>query len=142
MDSFPLLLMGVLGSPDTKTAAPANTTLYAPATAGATSISTVASIPAGSYVVIAGGSPGTIETHVTGTPSTSGSPYTIPLVFPLIYSQLSGATVTGLTKHQFSLLNNSPSTGNQPPSFTISDFGGETSWRQLTSSQLDGINLT
>ena len=142
MDSLPLIVQGVLGSADTKTVAPANTTLSSSAAAGATSISTAASIPAGSYVVIANGSPGTIETHITGTPSTSGPPYTIPLLFPLIYAQASAATVTGLTKHQFSLLNNSPSTGNQPPSFTLTDFGGETNWRQLTSGQLDGVNIT
>lgn len=141
LDSFPLLVMAELGSPDTNTAAPGATTLAASAAAGASSISTAASIPAGSYVVIAGGSPGTLETHVTGTPS-GGGPYTIPLLFPLVYAQAEGASVVGLTTHQFSLLNNSPSTGNQPPSMTIADFAGETSWRQLTSAQLDGLNIT
>lgn len=140
LDSFGLLVQGVLGAPDTVTAAPASTTLTAPAAAGATTISTTATIPPGSFITIASGSPGTIETHQT-TLVTGAGPYIVTLSFPLIYDQADGASVTGLTKHQFSLLNNSPSTGNQPPSFTISDFAGETNWRQLTAAQLDGLNI-
>ncbi len=140
LDSFGLLVQGVLGSPDTVTVAPASTTLTAPAAAGATTISTTATIPPGSFITIASGSPGTIETHQT-TLVTGAGPYVVTLSFPLIYAQALGATVTGLTKHQFSLLNNSPTTGNQPPSFTISDYAGETNWRQLTAAQLDGLNI-
>ncbi|MGD0386769.1 MAG: hypothetical protein ABSB73_11625 [Solirubrobacteraceae bacterium] len=140
LDSFPLLVQGVLGAPDTVTAAPASTTLAAAAAAGATTISTMGSVASGSFITIAAGSPGTIETHQT-TAVTGSGPYTVTLAFPLIYSQASGASVTGLTKHQFSLLNNSPTTGNQPPSYTISDYAGEASWRQLTAAQLDGLNL-
>lgn len=140
LDSFPLLVWAALGSPDTYTAAPTSTTLSSSAAAGATTIDTEGSIAAGSYIVIASGSPGTIETHQVSAVTGSG-PYTLTLPFPLIYNQASGATVTGLDKHQFSLLNNSPSTGNQPPSMTITDYGGEAAWRQLSAAQLGALNL-
>lgn len=137
MDTFGLFLAAELGSPDTMTAAPASTTLAAAAVAGATTVSCTATIAPGSYIVI--GSGRTIETHLTGTVTGTG-PYTVALVYPLVNAQASGATVTGLTKHQWSLLNNSPSTGNMPLSCTITDFDGE-EWRQFTAGQLDKLTM-
>lgn len=137
LDTFPMLLMAELGSPDTVGTAPASTTLAASATAGAVSISTTASIAAGSWIVIGTGAK--IETHLTTTVTGTASPYTIGLAAPLVYAQASGATVTGLTSHKFSLLNNAGQ-GNQPPSATINDFDGE-EWRQLTACQLDQLTL-
>jgi len=48
--------------------------------------------------------------------------------------------VTPLTIHAFSLLNNAGSSGDQPPSYTITDFDGE-EWRQLAACQLNGLNI-
>lgn len=136
LDSFGALLRCELGSPDNLVAAPANTTLAAAAAAGAMSISATASIAAGSWIVI--GSGGTVETHQTNAVSGVG-PYTVTLDYPLNYAQASGVTVTGLTAHQFSLLNNAGA-GNQPPTATISDFDGD-QWRQLAGCQLDKLTL-
>lgn len=144
MDTFPVLLRALLGSTDTVVAAPTNTTLASAATAGATTISTTATVAANSWIVLDQGasSGGQLiqESHqvvsVTGT-----GPYTVTLDFPLVFAHASGATVTGLTGHKFSLLNNSDSTGNQPPSVSITDFAGD-AWRQLTGAQLDTLNLS
>jgi len=138
LDSFPLLVCAELGSTDTKTAAPSSTTMHGAAVAGATSIATHVSIAAGSWVVI--GSGGTLETHQTGTPSGVSDPYTIPLTVPLVYPHADTTAVTGLTQHQFSLLNNADATGNQPPALTVSDFDGE-EWRQLANCQLDQLTI-
>lgn len=139
LDSFPLLVQAELGSPDNYTVAPSSTTLTADALPGDTSITVAATIPPGSIITFGSGSDGSIESHVTGT--VSGA-FVVALPFPVINKHLSGATVTALNTHQFSLLNNSPATGNQPPSMTISDYSGETvPWRQLTAAQLDGLNI-
>lgn len=143
LDSFPNLLVAELGSPDTMTAAPTATTLSVAATAGATSISTAASIAAGSWITLGTVGHGDVETHQTGTPTGTG-PYTIPLDTALNYNHASGAAVTGLTSHQFSLLNN-VGQGNQPPSFSIWDFAGGDApgngWRLLTAAQLDELTI-
>ncbi len=136
LDSFPLLIRGELGSADTMIVAPAATTLSAAVAPGAGSISVAATIPAGSYVVI--GTGGSLETHITGTPTGAG-PFTIPVTPPIVYNQASGAAVTGLTQHQFSLLNVG-NAGNQPPSFTLWDYDGE-QWRQMAACQMDELNL-
>jgi hypothetical protein len=140
LDTFGVLLRALLGSTDTLTAAPANTTLSSGAAAGATTITTAATIAANSWIVIDTGV-GVQETHLTTAVSGTG-PFTVTLAYPLAFAHLSAATVTGLTKHQFSLLNNSPSSGNQPPSCTLTDFAGETNWRQLAAAQLDSLNLS
>ena len=136
LDSFPVLVRAEVGSSDNLTAAPGNTTLAAAATAGAPSVSLTATVAAGSWVVIGAGA--TLETHrvtsVTGT-----GPFTATLDYPVLYQQSNGAIVTGLTRHQFSLLNNSGA-GNQPPSCTIFDYDGE-EWRQLTSAQMDKLTI-
>ena len=138
LDSFPVLLRALLGSSDTVTVAPSSTTVSSNAAAGASSIATAGSIAIGSYIVI--GSGGTMETHVTTSLTGTTTPYTIGLAVPLINAQASTTVVTGLTKHQLGLLNNSPSTGNQSPTVTLTDFAGDT-WRWLTASTLDSIDL-
>lgn len=137
LDSFPLLVCAELGSPDTVGVAPASTTLAAAATAGATTISTTGSIAIGSYITV--GSSPTLETHLATGVSGAG-PYTVTLATPLLYAQISGATVGGLTTHKFSLLNNSGSLGDQPPSFTLWDNDGE-QWRQMSTCQLDELTI-
>ena len=136
LDSFPVFVAAELGSPDTVTASSAATTLAAAATAGATSVEVAAAVTANTYIVI--GSTGTLETHLV-TAVTTTTPITATLATPLIYNQPSGATVTGLTSHQFSLLNNAGQ-GDQPPSVTLTDFDGE-EWRQLTAAQIDELTI-
>jgi hypothetical protein len=71
----------------------AGTTLSADVAAGDTSITTAATIAAGSYVLIGTGL--TAEVVLTGTPSGS---YTIPIVgAPIAYAHTSGAAVTSPT---------------------------------------------
>lgn len=133
LDSFPVLVRAELGSSDTIVTAPTATTLSAAASAGATTVTVATTVAKGSWIVIGSGS--TLETHQVTSVSTD----TLTLNSPLIYAQASGATVTGLTQHQFSLLNNAGS-GNQPPTVTITDYDGE-EWRQLSRSQLDKLTI-
>ena len=141
LDSLPVFLRALLGSKDTKTTAPASTKLVKAAKVGDTKILALAEIAEGSYIVIGTGA-GSIETHLTGKPKeVKVGEFEIPLIFPLIFAHANEATVTGLTKHAFSLLNNSVTTGNQPPSMTLTDFAGEESWRQLTAAQLNTLNI-
>lgn len=141
LDSFGIFLRAILGSADTVTAAPSSTTLHSSASAGATTISTAATIAANSWIVIDSGV-GVQETHYTTAVSGTTTPYTVTLAYPLVFAHSSSATVTGLTQHQFSLLNNSASSGNQPPSCTLTDYSGETNWRQLAAAQLDTLNIS
>lgn len=133
MDTFPILLRAVLGSADTMTAAPAATTLSASAVAGATTVTLTAAPAANTWIAIGSGS--TIETHFIASVSTNVA----TLQEPLRFDQASGATVTGLTGHAFSLLNNAGA-GNQPPSCTIQDYDG-TAWRQLVAAQLSKLTI-
>ena len=102
------------------------TTLSASAVAGATSISTVATIPASTAVQIGTGA--TSEVVITGTPSGAG-PYTIPITTPstgLVYAHASAQAVqpvTGPYTQAHALLN---SGGGQPISHTITHFLGPT----------------
>lgn len=131
LDTFGVYLRALLGSSDGLTAAPTSTTLSAQATAGATTIQTAVALTAGSYYTIGAGA--SLEGHLVK--SVAGT--TATLMFPLRFAQASGAAVSGLTSHQFSVLN----TGQgQPPSVTITDYDGE-EWRQLTASQLDKLTL-
>jgi hypothetical protein len=138
LDTFPYLIAAELGSSDTVTAAPASTTLSASAAAGATTITTSASIPSGSFITFGSAALGTLESHKTT--GVTGS-YTIALATSVVFAQPSGTAVTGLTQHKFSLLNNSATVGNQPPSLTLSDFDGE-EWRQLAAAQMDKLSIT
>ncbi len=104
------------------------TTLSAQANAGATSISTVASIPNGTLIQI--GSGAIAEVFTTGTPSGTG-PYTIPLSSPsggLVFQHASSSAVTpvlsaGPFTYAWSLLN---SGGGQPASHTLTHYLGPT----------------
>lgn len=102
------------------------TTLSSSAAAGATSISTAATIPASTAVQIGTGATG--EVVITGTPSGSG-PYTIPITTPstgLAYAHASAQAVqpvTGPYTQAHSLLN---SGSGQPISHTITHFLGPT----------------
>lgn len=140
LDSFPLFIQALLGSSDTVTTAPSNTTLSSSAVAGATMVDLTGAVVEGDWIVIDEGV-GLMETHqVSGV--TGSGPYVATLTYPLAYNHESGAAVTGLTGHTFSLLNNSPSTGNQPASYTITDFAGESSWRQLPRGQLEQLSIS
>ncbi|MFL4491568.1 phage tail tube protein [Streptomyces sp. VTCC 41912] len=92
-------LVGVIG-PDTVSAG-VSTTLSSSTTAGATSISTAATIPAGSIIAIDSGTK--LEYATTGTPTGSG-PYTIPITVPatgLTQAHSSAVTVVSQTTHTF-----------------------------------------
>lgn len=142
LDTLPVFIKALLGSPDNKTEAPASTKLVKEAKAGDNDITTEETIPAGSYITV-GTSSNNRETHLTGTPvEVKGGEWTIPVAYPLAFSHPSAAPIVGLTKHAFSLLNNSPSTGNQPPSCTLTDYDGEESWRQLAAAQLDSLTIS
>ncbi|WP_037616458.1 phage tail tube protein [Streptomyces aureus] len=86
--------------PDTVSAG-VSTTLSSSTTAGATSISVAATIPAGSTIMIDTGSK--VEFATTGTPTGSG-PYTIPISAPatgLTYAHNSAVAVVSQTTHTF-----------------------------------------
>ncbi|MGW2692329.1 phage tail tube protein [Streptomyces sp. NPDC001296] len=120
------------------------TTLASSAVAGATSISTAASIPASTIVQIGTGA--TAEVFTTGTPSGAG-PYTIPLATPaggLVYAHASAQAVqpvTGPYTQAHSLLN---SGSGQPVSHTITHFLGPTATsgaRQYPGACLSELGL-
>ncbi len=104
---------------DTVTAA-TSTTLQSSSIVGATSISTVATIPAGSTIRIDTGN--NVEYATTGTPTGAG-PFTIPIVTPaagLALPHNSSVAVTTTTTHTFA--QNTPAT--RPPSWSISTYEG------------------
>ena len=140
LDTFPVFLRGEFGSTDTLTAAPANTTLSTSCVAGAATISLTANVAGGSYVVLDQATPAVLET-VRVVSTTGAGPFIATLNTPTIYAHASAAPVTGLTKHQFSLLNNSVSTGNQPPGITFTWFDGE-EWRQNAAGQMDKCTIS
>ena len=142
LDSFPVYLRALLGSADTKTTAPTATELVKEAKAGETKILTKTELPEGSYVVIGTGV-GTQETHKVGKPhEVASEEWEAPLTYPLAFTHADKSVVTGLTKHEFSLLNNSPATGNQPPSCTLTDYDGEENARALAAAQLNSLNIS
>lgn len=134
LDVFPVYLRCLLGSSDTVGTAAAATTLSASATAGASTITTAAALAAGDWIVIDTG--GVLETALVASVASNVA----TLTYPLLYAHASGATVTGLTSHTIGLENNSPSTGNQPPTATVMDFDGNV-WRQMVAGQLDKLTL-
>ncbi|MEV6674573.1 phage tail tube protein [Streptomyces sp. NPDC051162] len=92
-------LAGIIG-PDVVTAG-VSTTLSASTTVGATSISTAATIPAGSVIAIDTGTK--LEYATTGTPTGAG-PYTIPITVPatgLTQAHNSAVTAVSQTTHVF-----------------------------------------
>ena len=123
------------------------TTLSASAAAGATSISTTATIPAGTLIQIGTGA--TAEVVTTGTPTGAG-PFTIPITTPasgLLYAHASAQAVTpvqsaGPFTYAWSLLN---SGGGQPPSHTLTHYLGTTATvgaRQYPGFCLSQCNFT
>jgi hypothetical protein len=124
----------VIGT-DTVTAATA-TTLSSSSIAGATTISTVATIPAGSTIRI--DTAGNIEYATTGSPSGVG-PFTIPIVTPatgLTLGHSSGVAVTTTTTHTFA--QNTPAT--RPPSWSISTYEG-LDYRGWPGCQISDLQL-
>jgi adenosine/AMP kinase len=118
------------------------TELIAEAVAGASIVETLNAVAEGTYIVI-GVVAGKQETAlVTKVTETAPFEFELALAYPLAFTHADKAIVRGLTSHAFSLLNNSPSTGNQPPSCTLTDYAGETDWRELAAAQLDSINIT
>jgi hypothetical protein len=136
LTSFPALVRAQLGSSDHKTTAASATTLATAVTAGAAFIKTVGSVTAGQVVVI-GKTTSTVETHYVVSVSTVTKKLT--LLEPVIYPHASGVSVTPLTVHKFSLLNNA-GYGNQPPTYSITDYDGERT-RNLTACQQDKLTL-
>lgn len=109
-------LAGVIG-PDTVTPG-VSTTLSSSTIVGATSISTAATIPVGSTIMIDTGTK--TEYAVTGTPTGSG-PYTIPITTPasgLTQAHNSAVTVVSQTTHTFK---QSPTTALPTYSLTLYD---------------------
>lgn len=141
-DSFPILFRNILGSTDTVVTPPGSTTLSATATAPTATISVAASIPALSAVIVGANGP-TPETHITLSVTGAG-PYTVTLVTPLVNTQTSGLSVTGLTSHTIGQLN-SVAVGSQPPSTTITDFtsgeAGTTTARNYSGAMLSDLSL-
>lgn len=92
-------ILRIIG-PDTVTPG-VSTTLSSASIAGATSISTAATIPVGSTIMIDTGNK--VEYATTGTPSGTG-PYTIPIATPsggLTYAHNSAVAVVSQTTHTF-----------------------------------------
>lgn len=145
LDTFPALLRACLGSKDTKTAAPTATELKIEAKAGESTVeveSAAGIVEKKTYIVI-----GTASTSSDTRLVTKVTGKVLTLSYPLSFTHAAKATVTGLTTHELSLLNNSDEKGNQPPSYTITDFAGEeyastAHWRQLAAAQLDSLSLT
>ncbi|MDE2106431.1 MAG: hypothetical protein KGL39_54955, partial [Patescibacteria group bacterium] len=139
LDVLPAYIRAELGATDTVAAAPTNTTLASSCVAGAATISTTATIAAGSWFTLDTGA--LLETCICKSVTGAG-PYTVTPVFPIVYAHSNGATVTGLTGHQYSVLNNGSSNtlGNQPPSCTLWDFDGD-QWRQMAGGQMDKFDL-
>ncbi|MFE5868816.1 hypothetical protein ACFQ6V_09200 [Streptomyces roseifaciens] len=108
--------------PDTVTAG-VSTTLSSSTTIGATSISTAASIPAGSTIAI--DTSANLEYAITGTPSGSG-PYTIPIATPaggLTKAHSSAVTVVSQTTHTFK-----QSTTVAKPTYSLVDYNAYETW--------------
>lgn len=134
LDSFPLLVIGELGSTDTLVTAIAATTLSSAATAGASTVSLTGTVAAGDWITF--GTYPTLETHLVKSVTGSG-PYVATLADPVVFAQANGAAVTGLTGHKMSLLN---TTQMQPPSLSLWDNDNE-QWRSMAACQLDELTI-
>lgn len=130
-------------------ATPANafapTALAAATTADATSFTTTATIPAGSYVIIDTGS--VAEVVQTGTPSGSSSPYTIPVAKSLSSSSGSAALVnahaSGAVVSSATGVNYGAAVAMQAPSYTVGNtlfnFAGGSLVVGGTTSSVSGV---
>jgi hypothetical protein len=127
-DTIGWLLANILGDISVTGTATGSgsTTLSAQALAGATSLSTVATVPNGTVIQIGTGA--TAEVATTGTPSGAG-PFTIPLVgYTLAFTHAAAQAVTPLVAagpytYGFSILNSGQ---GQPGSHTFTHFQGPT----------------
>jgi hypothetical protein len=120
--------------PDTVTPG-VSTTLSASAAAGATSISTVASIPTGSTIMIGTGA--SLCYAVTGAPTGTG-PYTIPITAPtsgILFAQTSAAPVVSQAAHLFKQ-SRTFSTVWPTYSFTTDDGADQLGWPGNVCSEL------
>jgi len=137
-DIMPILFRATLGGADVVGAAPSATTLAASTAVGATSITTHATVAAGSVIVIE--TPGTtlMESKLVTAVSGASDPFTLTLASPLLNAHASGVAVSGLTAHQISLLNNTA--GSQPPSLSVQDFDGASAF-QMLAGQLDELSI-
>ena len=126
---------------EAKATVTAPTELLALAKALATTVKVANSVTAGCYIVIGVGA-GQETALVTKTVEVKAGEFTLTLAYPLAFEHAAKSSVLGLTSHAFSLLNNDPAEGNQPPSCTLTDYAGETNWRQLAAAQLDSITLS
>lgn len=155
-DVWPFILANVFGDlTGTGTTATPTTTLSTGSAVGASSITTTATIPAASIIQIDISGGGTVpEIRKTGTPSGSG-PFTIPLATgerPLLYSHLSGATVTNTTAPYVSAfaVNNAGQSApvyaqGQPPSHTITHYqgiSGSTGARQFPGACCQELSIS
>jgi len=145
MDTFPALVKACLGSPDTKTAASTATELKVEGKAGESEVEveSATGIEEGKTYIVIGTAGTSSDTRLVTKVTTKK----LKLAYPLTFTHAAKATVTGLTTHEFSLLNNSLEKGNQPPSYTITDFAGEyysstAHWRQLAGGQLDSLTIS
>lgn len=102
--------------PDTVTAATVSTTQSGSSVVGATSIQTVATIPAATIIQIDTGA--NVEWALTGTPSGAG-PFTIPISQPTTGLKFvhTTAAVVSQTTHTFK-----QSSSTRPPSYTLAVF--------------------
>lgn len=135
LDTFPVFVRACLGSKDTKVSAPTPGKLAKEAKAGEEEIELENEVAAGSFIVIGSGV-GTQETVKVLEKAKKTK-----IAYPLQFTHANSTTCTGLTTHAFSLLNNADSEGNQPPSYTLTDFAGD-KWRALAAAQLDGLNIS
>lgn len=133
------------------------TTLSSQANAGATSLSTAASIPNGTTIQVGTGL--TAEVFVTGTPTGAG-PFTIPLAptsgaqnnGTLAFTHASAQTVTAITTpytYQFALQNGGTTGAQallaQAHSLTVTDWYGPTASsgaRQYPGTMLSDLTIT
>lgn len=121
--------------PDTVTAG-ISTTLSSASIAGATSISTAASIPSGSTIMIDTGAK--VEYAVTGSPTGSG-PYSIPITTPaagLTYAHNSAVAVVSQTTHTFK-----QSASTAKPTYSLANYNALEVWG-YTGCMLSDVTLT
>ena len=113
-----------------------NTTLSSATSVGASSISTAATIPAGSVIRI--DTAANTEYATTGTPTGSG-PFTIPIVgSTLALAHASGVAVVSQTTHTFAQA--APATRPPSYSFSVYDMVDYRGWAGCQMSEL-GIKI-
>lgn len=103
LDSFPLFLMGELGSPDKYTATTASGVTLSGYTVGTTGITvSTTAITNGMWITFGSATNGTIETHLVHS---GGGTTSLVLASPVLFAQVGNAPITQLSQHQFSVQN-------------------------------------